>query len=113
MQTVKELAMNQRDRTGEQCWVDIFEETYFGGRLRRYFTDGPREEIDLSQIDMDKAGGSLIVGPAARVTVYFRRGNKTMAQELTPKQIVPDVSKLLAKGRIQNVVLREIDPRAG
>jgi hypothetical protein len=115
MQTVngKESFMRRKDRIDEQCWVDIFEESYFGGRLRRCFADGPGEGIDLSKIDLEKAGGSLIVGPAASVTVHIRRGSRTMVRTLNPKQIVPDVAKLLANGRIQNVVLREVEPEAG
>ncbi|MGA2442191.1 MAG: hypothetical protein ABSH08_14655, partial [Tepidisphaeraceae bacterium] len=54
----------QRIEASRNCWVDVFEEGYFLGRMRRLL--GPRK---LRRLDAK----SMIVGPRATVLLSVRR----------------------------------------
>jgi hypothetical protein len=87
-----ETARNERIRL-EQCWVDVFELSYFEGRMRRIF--GPVAV-------RPPARGSLIIGPAAHVQVRGRRSGRPVLIELKPRQLVPDLAGRLRGAAIQS-----------
>ncbi len=80
-------------KSGRDCWVDVYDTSYFGGKLRRIF--GP---VDLRRM----SGGSVIVGPGAKVQVLGRRGQKPVVINLKPNRVVPDLSASLRGSAIQS-----------
>jgi hypothetical protein len=80
-------------KSGRDCWVDVYDTTYFGGKLRRYF--GP---IELRRL----TGGSVIVGPQAKLQVIARRGQKPVLIDLKPNKIIPDLAASLRGAEIQS-----------
>jgi hypothetical protein len=68
-------------KTTSECWLDIYEAPFFGGRLRRVYGPGTfRRGV---------RAGSLVVGPNARI-MPIAKGETTA---LYPKQLVADLAK--------------------
>lgn len=85
----------------KECWLDVFEASHFGGRMRRYF--GPTQVKPA-------AAASLIVGPKARVQLQgIRRGRPVMI-ELKPNHLAPDLAKSTGGAAIQLVVVKPQTP---
>lgn len=80
-------------RTEKECWLDVYESSYFSGKLRRYF--GPTEVARLT-------GGSVIVGPRAKVQVVGRRGSKPVMIDLKPNKVIPDLAASLRGAQIDS-----------
>ncbi len=82
------------------CWIDVFEKSFLGGTMRRVF--GPRQLDRLS-------AGSVIVGPAAQLSLTCRhdnkrrddtrRGIKPAVVTLKANRVIPDLSKI-TKGAV-------------
>jgi len=82
-----------RTSAGRDCWLDVYESSYFNGKLRRYF--GPTEVDRLT-------GGSVIVGPRARVQVLVHRRGKAVSMELKPNRIIADLAASLRGATIDS-----------
>lgn len=80
------------------CWVDVFEEPCFSGRLCR--VHGPAVLDKLAGVFFKRLR-SIMVGPAAAVTVASRHGSL----RLLPSQIVPDLAKTKFGGIPQTIQL--------
>jgi hypothetical protein len=120
---------------GMQCWVDFFEESYFGGKMHREF--GEKAEADLNEPPgkarvaekpskekftgkgspkahkkVTKANlptGSLIVGPAAKLELRIQRDGREIVHKLKPCQLIPDIAgSILRGGKIQSMMVRQI-----
>jgi|GEM_PF-3549241 len=71
-------------KPNEGCWVHIYPQAFFGGKVRRVV--GP---CVFRQTTGDQALGSIIVGPGARlVSIAGPRG-----KSLSLKRVVPEVRK--------------------
>lgn len=89
------MPRNERN-LAKRCWVDVFESSYFEGRMRRIF--GP---VSVKP----PARGSLIVGPAAQVQVRGLRSGRPVLIELKPNQIVPDLAGRLRGAAIKSATV--------
>jgi len=72
--------------TRNLCWIDVFDESGFGGKMHRLF--GPR---DVAQL----IAGSMITGPAARVQLFASIAGKSVQIQIGPNRIVPDLQLVL------------------
>jgi hypothetical protein len=82
-----------RKTAGKDCWLDVYDSSYFDGKLRRYF--GP---VEISRL----AGGSIIVGPQASIRLTARRHGKPIFIELKPNRVIPDLSTTLRGATIDS-----------
>jgi hypothetical protein len=80
-------------RADKECWLGVYESSYFSGKLRRFF--GPTELPRLS-------GGSVIVGPKAKVQVVARRGQKVVMIDLKPNRVIADLTLSLRGAQIHS-----------
>jgi hypothetical protein len=95
--TMSKRGMPRNERNlAKRCWVDVFESSYFEGRMRRIF--GP---VSVKP----PARGSLIVGPAAQVQVRGLRSGRPVLIELKPNQIVPDLAGRLRGAAIKSATV--------
>jgi hypothetical protein len=80
------------------CWMDVFEGSYFEGRMRRLF--GPIRIAPLS-------AGSVIVGPEASAQLIAqRRGpGRQVIVRFPPKTLVPNLSLSLHGASLQSALL--------
>jgi hypothetical protein len=81
-----------------QCWMDVFEECYFGGRMRRLF--GP---VRITPV----LARSVIVGPQARVQMVARssRPKREIILRLRPKSLIPDLSATARGAKIKSATI--------
>ncbi|MDP9174068.1 MAG: hypothetical protein M3O30_09415 [Planctomycetota bacterium] len=77
-------------------WVDVFETTYFAGRMRRIL--GP---VQLKSI----SAGSMIVGPEVRVELYGLSKGQPFKLILGPKRIIPDLPAVLHGAKIHSIMI--------
>jgi len=82
----------------QQCWMDLFEKCYFGGRMRRLV--GPIRVTPVS-------AASVIVGPQARVQMVARSGRmkREIVVHLRPKSLVPDLAASLHDATLESAVI--------
>lgn len=80
------------------CWMDVFEECYFGGRMRRLF--GPIRIAPLP-------ARSVIVGPQARVEMVARpvRMKREIVVQLRPKSLVPDLRASVRGATVKSAMI--------
>ncbi|MGD0390055.1 MAG: hypothetical protein ABSC42_13995 [Tepidisphaeraceae bacterium] len=86
----------QRIESSCKCWVDVFEEGYFLGRMRRLF--GPRK---LRQLQAK----SMIVGPRATVLLSVRRRGRESLVKLAGKRVIPDLAKSIHGATIRQATV--------
>jgi len=90
--------MSTIERTShKECWLDVFEQSHFGGKMRRY--RGPTQVKRL-------AAASLIVGPGAQVQLQGIRRGKPVMIELQPKHLAPDLAKSTRGAAIQLAIVK-------
>jgi hypothetical protein len=80
------------------CWMDVFEQSYFGGKMRRLF--GPvRIEPVLAR--------SVIVGPQARVQMIarHRKADRQIIVQLRPNSLVPHLSASLRGATLKSATI--------
>jgi len=86
----------QRIESSCNCWVDVFEEGYFLGRMRRLI--GPRKMRQLH-------AKSMIVGPRATVLLSVRRRSRESLVTLAAKRVIPDLAKSIHGATIRKAAV--------
>jgi hypothetical protein len=90
----------QRSESSRHCWVDVFEEGYFLGPMRRLF--GPRK---LRQLHAK----SMIVGPRATVLLSVRCRGRESVVKLAAKRVIPDLAKSIHGATIRQATVERAD----
>lgn len=91
--------MKASDRYNQKrCWVDVYDGPFFKGKLRRLF--GP--------VHIKALGGSVVVGPGARVELRGLRGKADFVMRLEPNRIVADFAKITRGGVISQAELEMV-----
>jgi hypothetical protein len=84
--------MQRTDQSSaKDCWVDVFESTFFMGRMKRVF--GP---VRLKQV----TAASIIVGPKAHLELQVKKNGKPVNLSFEPKKLVPDVAASLSGAQL-------------
>ena len=76
----------------EDCWIHVFENDHFGGRIR---------QLELGECELIRKIGSIIVGPKAQAEVVDRN-NRTMLH-LNSRKLIKDAAKLVWRDRATSV----------
>jgi hypothetical protein len=96
-------------KTRAQCWVDVFEQPHFQGRMRRIFGPG---EFGAKVAERGKWNvASMIVGPGAAVVCQWRAKPGGDDKWLQPRSVIPDVSRLMNGATLRSIriiVQREV-----
>jgi hypothetical protein len=93
---------------GNQCWIDVFDQTTFQGDMHRLA--GPAD-IAVGKKGYDVA--SLIIGPAAAVIAIGNCGGGSVADgkmlfQFRPRQIVDDFKKIKGAKQIEWLRILEL-----
>jgi hypothetical protein len=91
--------MRRIDRLARlNCWMDVFEGSYFEGRMRRLF--GPIRVAPLS-------AGSMIVGPEASAQLIAQRRSpgRQVIVRFPPRTLVPNLTLSLHGASLQSALL--------
>jgi hypothetical protein len=85
------------------CWVDVFEQPHFQGRMRRMFGPGDFEACVAERGKPTAA--SMVVGPGATVMCLWRRRRPGRQDEqwLRPSGVIPDLSRLIEGGTLRSI----------